>query len=162
MTDGVVESIVHKQQLPSSLANNHDSPRQTKPNHPNHTGVAVAADGPDGAATDADNKSYAARLAARDASGRAAAGKTQTPAPLLKHREVQSGGGTSAEAGCQASGAGIADAYAALEARGEEEDDPLLGSVLPSGGAVATGGCGCVFGVWACVWGLGFGWLCGR
>jgi len=115
-------------------------------------GVVVASDGPEGSLINADNKAYAARIASRDASGRTAPGETQTPAPLLKHREVQSGGGSNADAECQASGADIADTYAALERRDEEdEDDPLLGSVLPSGGAVATGELAVLVGLWVVV-----------
>jgi hypothetical protein len=109
-------------------------------------GSLVAADGAEAAAVAADNAAYAARIAARAAAGRAAApGEAQTAEPLRKTAEAQAGGGACCDVGCQASAWGIADAYLALEQREEEEDaDPLLGgSVLPTGGALATGKEGC-------------------
>lgn len=115
-------------------------PPFTAPSPPCPPGVVVAADSADGQSVDADNKSYATRLVAREAAGRSADGEAQTPAPLRKQKDAQSGGGGCQVAACQASGWEIEDAYAALERQEEEGDEEgVLGSVLPAGGAVATG-----------------------
>jgi hypothetical protein len=111
----------------------------------------VPAGSSEAVAAAADNAAHTARLNARAAAGGAHLGAgraSQTRAPLLKSCKVQSGCGGSRDTGAQASSADISDAYAALEARGPASDEEGLpsGSVLPAGGAVATGAC--VGGIW--------------
>ncbi|KAF8065565.1 Wdr78 [Scenedesmus sp. PABB004] len=103
-------------------------------------GLALAADTAEGAAVAAANAAYAqAQLAGRDASDHFAASSAQTLAPLRKAREVQSAPASAADAACQASGWDLADSYAALDAAADADAEEALGSVLPSGAAVATG-----------------------
>lgn len=58
----------------------------------------------------------------------------------MKQREVQSGSSDSNDTGCQAGSWDIADTYAAVDKGKKDEAEEQLGSVLPSGQAVATGG----------------------
>lgn len=117
-------------------------------------GTLVSADGTEGASVTAGNEAHAATMAARAAGLRppAVPNEAQTLAPLRKHRELQAGACGQVDAGAQATAWDIADAHAGEEALGEEEEDPLLrGSVLPAGGAEATGGPGWRAGGSACL-----------
>lgn len=87
----------------------------------------------------ATNQQYAAQLAARDTSDKYTSSVCQTLVPLMKQREVQSGSSECNDTGCQANRWDIADSYAALEKGKKDEAEEQLGSVLPSGQAIATG-----------------------
>jgi len=59
--------------------------------------------------------------------------------PLKKQREVQSGSSSNHDMASQASKWDLHDSYAALQQGQQDDSEEQLGSVLPSGAAMATG-----------------------
>lgn len=101
--------------------------------------MVVAADSTEGAQVAAANSQHAAQAAAREASDKYTSSVCQTLVPLKKGREVQSGSSSTSDSACQACTWDISDSYAALQKVAGEDAEEQLGSVLPSGAAVATG-----------------------
>jgi hypothetical protein len=105
-------------------------------------GLVVAGDSTEGSAVAAANTRYRGLVQDREANAdRYSCGEAQTLPVLCKHREVQSGSSVMVSQESQASSWDMFDSYGSRgQEGGQGEEEVLLGSVLPGGQPVATGG----------------------